>query len=60
MPDTRKLVLSPANGTRFKIYVQSPVVTAFSEPETVRISRCRRPRSRRDRATTTFWCAGRF
>lgn len=38
MPDRRKLALSPANGTRFKIYVQSPEMTAFSEPELVRVS----------------------
>jgi hypothetical protein len=38
MPVRRKLVLSPAHGTRFKIYVQSPVLAAFSKPETVRIS----------------------
>lgn len=38
MPNRRKLTLSPANGTRFKIYVQSPVVEAFRQPETVRVS----------------------
>lgn len=38
MPDRRKLVLSPAKGTRFKIYVQSPEMDAFSKPELVRVS----------------------
>jgi hypothetical protein len=38
MPARRKLVLSPKNGTRFKVYVQSPVIAAFSAPETVTVS----------------------
>jgi hypothetical protein len=38
MPARRKLVLSPKSGTRFKLYVQSPVIAAFSTPETVLVS----------------------
>jgi hypothetical protein len=38
MPVRRKLVLSPANGTRFRLYVQSPEMKAFRSPELVRVS----------------------